>query len=178
MNISSELKAWVGQVRTQGFDALWDRLIDSEREEFARFAAEFDQCFELEAAHHWQDAADKYATLSEIYPAWSDVAVGRASHIVSEKLNRAIRYYNQGIRSVELRQYTKALQFFDLALNIDQNMHIARYNLGMTHKIIYISDPAKNRLNKLSAVETFKKLIEINPRHAKAAAQIEQLDRL
>jgi len=178
MSVSTELKAWVTQIRTQGFEALWDRLIDSEREEFTRFAKEFDQCFDLEIAHHWQDAADRYATIGEVYPAWSDVAVARASHVVTEKLNRAIRYYNQGIRSVELRQYEKALQFFDLALNIDQNMHIARYNLGMTHKIIYISDPAKNKLNKLSAIETFKKMLGQNPRHAKAAAQIEQLQRL
>lgn len=178
MNISERVKSWSGQIRTQGFDALWNYLSPEEREEFELFARELDQAFELEASHCWQDAADRFQTVAEKFPAWSDIAVGRASWIVSDKLNRAIRYYNQGVQCVEQKQYNKALQYFDLAINVDQNMQIAHYNLGMTHKIIYVSDPAAGRLNKISAVETFKKLLKINPNHAKAAAQLEQLKKL
>lgn len=178
MNISESVKAWTGQVRTQGFDALWSRMDEREREEFGIFCSAMDKAFAMEAEHHWQDAADVYTSIGEKHPEWSDIAVARASYIVSEKLNRAIRYYNHGVRCVEQRQYGKALQYFDLALNIDQNMQIARYNLGMTHKIMYISDPAANKLSKISALDSFKALLSINPHHAKAAAQVEQLSKL
>lgn len=178
MNVSEQIKSWTGQVRTQGFDALWQRLADEEREEFELFAREMDEAFAMETDHHWQNAADKYTFIADRYPAFSDIAIQRGALIVTDKINRAIRYYNQGVRAVETRQYNKALQFFDLALNVDRNMENAMYNLGMTHKIIYISEPAKNPLSKISAIDTFKGILNRNPRHAKAAAQIEQLKRL
>ncbi len=175
MNISEHVKTWTGQIRTQGCDALWHRLSDEEREEFEIFGRKMDEALSMELDHHWQNAADRYKFIAEEFPAFSDIAIARASHIITEKINRAIRYYNQGVRSVETRQYNKALQYFDLALNVDRNMENAMYNLGMTHKIVYISEPGKNPLAKISAIDTFKSLLKKNPRHAKAAAQIEQL---
>jgi tetratricopeptide (TPR) repeat protein len=177
-DLSERVKAWVSQVRTQGFQALWDRMVETEREELAVFGRELDAALELEIEHRWQAAADRYRGIAERFPAYSDIAVARATHVIDEKINRAIRYYNQGIQTVEARQYQKALQYFDLALNVDHNMERALYNLGMTHKLIYISNPAQNTGNKISAIDTFRKLLARNPRHVKAAAQIEQLSKL
>lgn len=177
-SIPDRVKAWIGQVRTQGFDALWHRLGEDERVELVRFASEFDRGFQLEMESRWQAAADRYQTVGEVYPAYGDIAFQRAAEIVSEKINHAIRYYNQGVQALEAKMYTRALQFFDLALNIDPHMERALYNLGMAHRMMYIVDPMGHKMEKVLAQDAFRKLLKVNPDHHRAAAQIDQLERL
>lgn len=177
-SISDRVRLWTGQIRTQGFDALWSRLVDAERDEFVLFARDFEAGFEEEIEQRWQSAVDRYRRLAERFPAWSDIAMGRANQVIADKINRAIRYYNQGVQAVEAKAYLKALQYFDLALSVDQHMERALYNLGMTHKYLYVSDPVANKLHRLTAIETFKRLLKQHPHNLKAAAQIEQLERL
>ncbi len=178
LSASERVRAWTDQIRTQGMEALWQRMTDAEREDFTAFARAFDEGFELELQHRWQEAADLYKTLSERHPAYSDISISRASFIVSDKINRAIRYYNQGVQAVEAKLLTKALQLFDLALNVDRNMEKALYNLGMTHKMLYVTDPVSGKHHRITALDTFKRLLDRNPAHARAAAQVEQLKRL
>ncbi|RMH54306.1 MAG: hypothetical protein D6679_13950 [Candidatus Hydrogenedentota bacterium] len=176
--ISVRVQAWTDQVRAQGFEALWHRLSDEEREEFVRFASRFDEILALEAEKRWQAAVDAYQGLAESFPPYSDVAIERAGYLVNEKINRAIRYYNNGVRALEAKMYNKAMQYFDLALGIDPYMERALYNLGMAHKLNYLANPEANHLSKVSAIEAFKKLLKINPGHLRAAAQVEQMSRL
>ncbi len=177
-SIPDRVRAWVSQVRTAGFDALWQRMNDEERGEMAQFAAAFDRGFQLEVEGRWQAAADRYQSAGESFPAYADIAFQRAAQVVSDKINRAIRYYNQGVQALEAKMYNKAMQYFELALNVDPSMEKALYNLGMTYRMLYIGDPVGHRLDRASAIEVFKRLLRLNPDHARAAAQIDQLSKL
>lgn len=177
-SLSSVVRSATEQIRTNGVDALWLRMTDQEREEFCVFAQEFDLVYKLEVDQRWIEAVDGYKSLAEKYPALSDIAVGRAAHLVAEKINRAIRYYNSGVQALEGKMYNKAMQYFDLALNVDPFMERALYNLGMAHKFNYVADPKLNRMSRHSCIETFKKLLKMNPGHVKAQAQVEQMQKL
>lgn len=176
--IPERVRAWISQVRTAGFSTLWQRMGDAERQEMIRFASAFDRGFQLEVEGRWQDAADCYRTVGEQYPAWADIAFQRAGQVVNDKINRAIRYYNQGVQAMEARMYAKAMQYFELALNVDPFMEKALYNLGMSHRMLYIADPVGQRLERAAAIEVFRRLLKMNPDHARAAAQIDQLSKL
>lgn len=178
IEIPERFRAWVSQVRTAGFETLWQRLGDEERIDLARFATAFDGGFQKELEGRWQEAADAYQDAAERFPAWSDIAVARAGQVVADKINRAIRYYNQGVQALEAKMYPKAMQYFELALSVDPLMEKALYNLGMTHRMLFIADPVGNRIEKASAVEVFKRLLRLNPQHTRAAAQIDQLNKL
>src|SRR5688572_13889320 len=91
---SPRVRTWTNQIRTQGFEALWGRLSDDERKEFEAFASEFDLIQNRETAGKWQSAVDAYKGLAQKFPPYADIAVSRASFVVAEKINRAIRYYN------------------------------------------------------------------------------------
>ena len=176
--LSDRVKLWIDQIRTQGVDTLWQRLSDVEREELQAFGMQFENGFKLEEEQRWQEVANHYKFLAEKFPAYSDVAISRASFIISEKINKAIRLYNQGVQAYESKMYTKAVRFFEMALATDKNMEKALYNLAMANKMIYISDPKKFRENKLLAIDKFKKLLELNSSNAIAKAQIDYLSKL
>lgn len=176
--VSTAVRSWTDYVRTRGFDTLWQRMTDADRDEFVSFARDFDGVLLLEDGKRWQHAVDIYKTLADKWPAFADIAIQRAAFLVDEKINRAIRYYNTGVRAMEMKKYDKALECFSLALHIDPFMENAIYNAGMAHKTKYVIAPQKNRSAKVLALDCFRRVLDLNPAHRKARAQLEQLERL
>lgn len=172
------IRAWTDRVRTRGLDALWDTMSDNERATFRTFALNMDNIAKLEESNRWQQSTDEYRKLGENTPEFADIAVERAGWIVSEKINKAIRHYNNGVRALELRSYQKAIQSFDLAIHVNPFMERAHYNLGMTHKMMYLGDAESYPDSRLAAIEVFKRIGEQFPGHTKSAAQIQQLENI
>jgi len=72
----------------------------------------------------------------------------------------------------------KAIQYFGLALMIDSRMEKALYNLAMAYKLAYISDPKSSSEFKILAIDNFKKILQVNPHHTLAKAQLDYLKNL
>lgn len=151
---------------------------DEEREEYLLFAKELDTGYETEKKQRWSSAIDYYKSVAAQYPAFSDIAIERAAMLVNEKVNRAVKYYNNGVRALQNKQYHKALQYFDLTLSVDPYMEKAQYNLALAHKFLYIAEPVSNKHNRVAAIDAFEKVLDLNSGNFKAEAQIEQLKRL
>lgn len=176
--VSAFFQSWASEVRTQGFDALWSRLGDGERETLNSFAAHFNEVYAMELDLRWQDAVNAYKGLADDVPEFGDIAIARAGFIVRDKINRAIGYYNNGVQSLQAKNFARAAQCFEMALNVHPSMIQALYNLGIAHRSVYVTDPSRAKDNRHHALDAFKKLLRLQPENDKVKAQIEYLRRL
>lgn len=168
----------VKSVRSQGLDSLWMNLGAERQSEFLSFFEEMKRGWEEEKRKEWKAARASYQTAARKFPPYSDIAVLREELVIEEGVNRALEYYNRGVRAFKGKQFGSAIDHFLLALDVDPHMGNAQYNLALSYKLRYLADPVAFREGLYLAEEAFAKVLEKDPDNKKAQAQLASIDSL
>ena len=132
--------------------------------------------WEEEKDRNWLLARAAYKEAGRRFPPFADIAVLRDEIVVEEGLNRAIEYYNRGVRALKAKSFRMAIDAFLLALEVDPKMGNAWYNLALSYKMRYLADSKGFKEGLFLAEEALEKLLAIDPEHKKALALSDSIE--
>ena len=168
----------VKSVRSQGVESLWQNLGAEGRTEFLEFFDLLKRGWDEEKRKEWKSARAAYQDAARKFPPFSDIAVLREEITIEEGVNRSLEYYNRGVRAFKMKQYGVAIDHFLLAVDVDPKMTNALYNLALSYKLRYLSDPTAFREGLYLSEEAFGKVLDLDPDHKKTLAQLESIETL